>query len=185
LSSSKPVLRFDVNGRKVEIAAAPHDVLLDVLRDGLGLIGTKRGCDQGSCGCCAVEIDGEPVLSCLTLAAFADGRKVATIEGLAGDKELHPLQEAFESCGATQCGYCTPGFIMTARGLLDRETPPDDACVKERLSGNLCRCTGYLQIVEAVRLAAEQTHRKAKPDDDRRDAPDEVPTRRETDSASR
>lgn len=181
----KQLVRFEVNGRRIEAAVRPHDVLLDVLRDDLGLIGTKRGCDQGSCGCCTVHLDGKPVLSCLMLAMWADGAKLTTIEGVAGDREAHPLQAAFESCGATQCGYCTPGFIMAAKGLLDRCSNPDDATIKEHLSGNQCRCTGYLPIIEAVRLASEQLRQKDMPHDDRRTEPAEVPADREARPASR
>jgi aerobic carbon-monoxide dehydrogenase small subunit len=182
---AKQVIKFEVNGRPIEAAVRPHDVLLDVLRNDLGLMGTKRGCDQGSCGCCTVHLDGRPVLSCLTLAMWAEGRKVSTIEGLAGDGEAHPLQSAFETCGATQCGYCTPGFIMAAKGLLDRVSEPDEATIKEHLSGNQCRCTGYRQIIEAVQLASEELRRKDKPHDDRRTEPAEVPADREVRPAGR
>lgn len=181
----KLLIRCEVNGRAVEAAVRPHDVLLDVLRQDLGLVGTKRGCDQGSCGCCTVHLDGKPVLACLTLAAWADGAKVATIEGVAGSTEAHPLQAAFESCGATQCGYCTPGFIMAAKGLLDRNPDPDEATVKECLSGNQCRCTGYLPIVEAVRLASAQLRSKDMPHDDRPAESPAVQSDREARPASR
>jgi carbon-monoxide dehydrogenase small subunit len=151
----------------VEVAVRPHDVLLDVLRNDLSFIGTKRGCDQGSCGCCTVHVDGRPTLACLTLARWAAGREITTIEGVAGTTEGHPLQTAFESCGATQCGYCTPGFIMSAKGLLDRCPEPDVETIKEHISGNVCRCTGYLQIIEAVQLAAGELRAKERPHDDR------------------
>ncbi|HYC77254.1 MAG TPA: (2Fe-2S)-binding protein [Planctomycetota bacterium] len=182
---AKRLLRCEVDGRPVEVAVRPHDVLLDVLRNDLGKVGTKRGCDQGSCGCCTVHIDGKPTLSCLTLALWADGTKVTTVEGVAGKGEAHPLQAAFESCGATQCGYCTPGFIMAAKGLLDRHAHPDEATIKEHLSGNLCRCTGYLQIVEAVRLASEQLSSKDTPHDDRREEPAHVQPGRQAGPAGR
>ena len=120
----KHLIALNVNGRPHEVAVRPHDILLDVLRNDLRLIGTKRGCDQGSCGCCTVHIDGRPTLSCLTLAKWAEGHKVATIESVAGAKEMHPLQSAFVNCGATQCGFCTPGFIMSAKALLDRNCDP-------------------------------------------------------------
>jgi aerobic carbon-monoxide dehydrogenase small subunit len=161
---SKEVIKFEVNGRAVEVAVRPYDVLLDVLRNELDLIGTKRGCDQGSCGCCAVHIEGRPVLACLTLAKWAAGKKVTTIEGLA-NPEPHPLQTAFETCGATQCGFCTPGFIMSAKALLDRNAEPDEATIKEHISGNVCRCTGYIQIVEAVQKASEELLEKDRPHD--------------------
>ena len=157
---------LQVNGRAYEIAVRPHDVLLDVLRNDLSLIGTKRGCDQGSCGCCTVQIDGRPVLSCLTLALWAEGRQVTTIESLAGTADAHPLQAAFENCGATQCGYCTPGFIMAAKGLLDRCSDPDEATIKEHISGNVCRCTGLNQIVEAIQKAAVEIKAKELPHDE-------------------
>ncbi len=162
----KSVITLDVNGRKHEVAVRPHDILLDVLRNDLGYIGTKRGCDQGSCGCCTVHIDGRPTLACLTLAHWAVGHAITTIEGVAGTTDSHPLQAAFENCGATQCGYCTPGFIMSAKGLLDRCSEPDDETIKEHISGNVCRCTGYLQIIEAVRLASDQLKAKERPHDD-------------------
>jgi carbon-monoxide dehydrogenase small subunit len=166
-TQTKSVMRLSVNGKAVEVAVRPHDVLLDVLRNDLGFIGTKRGCDQGSCGCCTVHVDGRPTLACLTLARWANGREVTTIEGVAGNSEAHPLQAAFESCGATQCGYCTPGFIMAAKGLLDRCDNPDPEMIKEHISGNICRCTGYLQIIEAVQLAADELRAKERPHDDR------------------
>jgi aerobic-type carbon monoxide dehydrogenase small subunit (CoxS/CutS family) len=165
--STKSLIHLDVNGKAITTAVRPHDVLLDVLRNDLGYIGTKRGCDQGSCGCCTVHVDGRPTLACLTLARWADGRKVTTIEGVAGTREAHPLQAAFESCGATQCGYCTPGFIMSAKALIEKCPQPDVAAIKEHISGNICRCTGYLQIIEAVQLAADQIAAKERPHDDR------------------
>lgn len=148
------ILRLHVNGHEREIAAEPQAILLDVLREGLSLTGTKRGCDMGTCGCCTVLIDGENRLSCLTLAAQAEGRKVTTLEALGGPASLHPIQQAFCDLGGSQCGFCTPGFIMTTKALLDHNPHPTDAEIREAVSGNLCRCTGYIKIFEAVRKAA-------------------------------
>lgn len=150
------ILRLDVNGVAREALASPNAILLDVLREGLHLTGTKRGCDLGTCGCCTVIIDGEARLSCLTLAAQAQGRKVTTIEGLGTGDRLHPVQSAYSDVGGSQCGFCTPGFIMTTKALLDRQPNPDEATVRQALSGNLCRCTGYIKIFEAVQKAAHQ-----------------------------
>ena len=126
------------------------------MREDLGLTGTKHGCELGECGACAVVVDGEPVLSCLVLAVEAAGRHIETVEGLAPNGRLHPLQESFADLGAAQCGYCIPGMLMTAKALLDREPDPSRERIREALSGNLCRCTGYLQIVEAVEAAAKR-----------------------------
>ncbi len=152
---SKQILTLVVNGVPREVAIAPDATLLEVLRDSLGLMGTKRGCGEGECGACTVLLDGEPVTSCLTLAMSAHGRKVTTIEGLAGeDGTLHPLQEAFARGQAVQCGFCTPGMILSAKALLDRRPDPTDAEIRRALAGNLCRCTGYTGIVAAVKEAA-------------------------------
>ena len=148
-----------VNDEPVDLLAEDYKTLLEVLREDLGLTGTKHGCELGECGACAVLVDGEPVLSCLLLAVESEGRRVETVEGLARDGRLHPLQESFADLGAAQCGYCIPGMLMTAKALLDREPHPSRERIREALSGNLCRCTGYLQIVEAVEAAA----RKADP----------------------
>jgi carbon-monoxide dehydrogenase small subunit len=145
-----------VNGETRDVAFLPHETLLEVLRERLGLTGTKHGCELGECGTCTVLLDGKPVLSCLLLALNAVGGRVETVEGLAGAGGLHPLQEAFVGNGAAQCGYCTPGFLMTAKALLDGEPRPSRERVKEALAGNLCRCTGYLKIFEAVEAAAER-----------------------------
>jgi carbon-monoxide dehydrogenase small subunit len=154
-AAARPVLHaFRVNGEEQAVAFLPHETLLEVLRERLRLTGTKHGCELGECGTCAVLVDGEPVLSCLVLGLQAVGREVTTVEGLARDGELHPLQRAFVELGAAQCGYCTPGFLVTAKACLDRNPAPDRATLKECLSGNLCRCTGYLKIYEAVELAA-------------------------------
>jgi carbon-monoxide dehydrogenase small subunit len=145
-----------VNGEPVEVLFAPYKTLLEVLREDLGLTGTKHGCELGECGACAVLIDGEPVLSCLVLAVECDGRAVQTVEGLARGTELHPLQAAFADHGGSQCGYCTPGMLMTAKALLDHEPNPSRERIKEAISGNICRCTGYNQIVEAIEGAAQE-----------------------------
>jgi carbon-monoxide dehydrogenase small subunit len=145
-----------VNGEAVEASFAPYKTLLEVLREDLGLTGTKHGCELGECGACAVLIDGEPQLSCLMLALECEGRSIDTVEGLARGAELHPLQAAFADLGAAQCGYCTPGILMTAKALLAREPHPSRERIKEAISGNLCRCTGYQQIVEAVEEAANR-----------------------------
>jgi len=148
------LLRLRVNGEDAEAYVAPYKTLLEVLREDLGLTGTKHGCELGECGACAVLLDGEPVLSCLELAVQCEGRDVQTIEGLARGTELHPLQAAFADLGGSQCGYCTSGMVMTAKALLDRDPAPSRERVKEALSGNLCRCTGYQQIWESVEEAA-------------------------------
>ncbi|HVY63090.1 MAG TPA: (2Fe-2S)-binding protein [Planctomycetota bacterium] len=147
-------LTMRVNGDPVEVAFAPHKTLLEVLREDLGLTGTKHGCELGECGACAVLLDGKPVLSCLQLGVECDGAEVVTVEGLARDGRLHPLQEAFADLGAAQCGYCTPGFLVTAKALLDARPQASRDEIQEALSGNLCRCTGYFQIFEAVEKAA-------------------------------
>ena len=144
-----------VNGEPAEVAFAPYKTLLEVLREDLNLCGTKHGCELGECGACAVLLDGEPVLSCLVLGVDCDGRSIVTVEGLATDGRLDPLQEAFADLGAAQCGYCTPGFLITARALLDQHAAPTREHIKEALSGNLCRCTGYQQIFEAVERALQ------------------------------
>jgi len=143
-----------VNGEPVDVAFAPYKTLLEVLREDLGLTGTKHGCELGECGAGAVLLDGQPVLACLVLAVGCDGRDVRTVEGLAKGTELHPLQAAFADLGGSQCGYCTPGMLVTAAALLDAEPEPSRERIREALSGNLCRCTGYQQIVEAVEDAA-------------------------------
>jgi carbon-monoxide dehydrogenase small subunit len=145
-----------VNGEPVEVLFAPYKTLLEVLREDLGLTGTKHGCELGECGACAVLVDGEPLLSCLVLAVECDGRSVQTVEGLASGTKLHPLQAAFADHGGSQCGYCTPGMLMTAKALLDREPDPSRERIKEAISGNICRCTGYNQIVEAIESAAAE-----------------------------
>ena len=146
-------LSLTVNGESADVSFASYKTLLEVLREDLNLCGTKHGCELGECGACAVLVDGEPVLSCLMLGVECGGRSVTTVEGLAQDGRLHPLQEAFADLGAAQCGYCTPGILVTAKALLDRTPHPTRDQIREALSGNLCRCTGYQQIVEAVERA--------------------------------
>ncbi|HTT73581.1 MAG TPA: (2Fe-2S)-binding protein [Thermoplasmata archaeon] len=147
-------LRFTLNGQPAEVPSEDARILLDLLREDLGLTGTKRGCDLGTCGCCTVLLDGRPTLSCLTLARLCEGRDVRTIEGVTPAQGLSPVQQAFVDHGATQCGFCTPGFVVTATALLrDRPHPSRDEIVRA-ISGNLCRCTGYLKIVEAIEAAA-------------------------------
>lgn len=146
-------LKMTVNGEEARVSFAPYKTLLELLREDLGLTGTKHGCELGECGACAVLLDGEPVLSCLTLGLECDGRRIETVEGLANDAKLHPLQEAFADLGGAQCGYCTPGILITAKALLDRVPEPSREQISEAIAGNLCRCTGYLQILESVEAA--------------------------------
>ena len=148
------LVSFRVNGEAVRVAFSPHKTLLEVLREDLQLTGTKHGCELGECGTCAVLVDGEPVLSCLVLGLECEAKAVETVEGMAEAAGLHPLQKAFADLGAAQCGYCTPGFLLTAKALLERNAHPTLADIKEALAGNLCRCTGYIKIFEAVELAA-------------------------------
>lgn len=157
-------IELDVNGDRLETAAPDHWTLLEVLRYKLGLTGSKQGCDKGDCGACTVLVDGEPVLACLTLAAQAVGKEITTIEGLrpmhlkAGGIGADPVQDAFDRCGALQCGFCQPGMMLSARALLAENPTPDRVAIQKALSGNLCRCTGYTQILEAVETAiAEET----------------------------
>ena len=151
---SKKHIRFTLNGEQTEVAFAPHKTLLEVLREDLNLTGTKHGCELGECGTCAVLVDGRSILSCLMLGLDAEGREVKTIEGMAEGAELHPLQQTFADLGAAQCGYCSPGFLLVAEELLKKQPNPTRAEIQEALSGNLCRCTGYIKIYEAVELAA-------------------------------
>ncbi len=147
---SDQVLKLKVNGEERQVAPPGHHTLLEVLREECGLTGTKHGCELGECGTCTVLLDGRPVLSCLVLAAEADGRAVATIEGMQDGNRLHPLQAAFADLGAAQCGYCTPGILLTAQALLAHDPRPSRHAIEQALAGNLCRCTGYHKIVEAV-----------------------------------
>jgi carbon-monoxide dehydrogenase small subunit len=146
---------IEVNGVPFRLRVKTSALLLDVLREGLGLKGAKRGCDQGQCGACTVLLDGRPVLSCILLAVQADGKKITTIEGMAGEGKLHPLQDAFIAEGATQCGFCTPGMILSAKALLDQNSNPADDEIRLAISGNLCRCTGYAKIIRAIKKAAQ------------------------------
>jgi aerobic carbon-monoxide dehydrogenase small subunit len=150
------LIRVSVNGEAREADAWEGASLLSFLRDDLHLPGSKNACEQGECGSCSVWLDGELVCACLVLAAQADGRDLTTVEGLASDEELHPLQAAFVETGAVQCGFCTPGLIMAAHELLGRNPRPSDEEIREALAGNLCRCTGYEKILDAVRMGAER-----------------------------
>lgn len=157
----KAHVRFTLNREEVEVAFAPHKTLLEVLREDLALTGTKHGCELGECGVCTVLVDGQAVLSCLMLGLDAEGRDITSIEGMAEGNEMHPLQETFADLGAAQCGYCTPGFLLTAKELLEHNPSPSRAEIQEALSGNLCRCTGYIKIYEAVELAAARMRGEA------------------------
>jgi carbon-monoxide dehydrogenase small subunit len=149
-------LTLRVNGEAQETLFAPYKTLLEVLREDLALTGTKHGCELGECGACAVLVDGEPQLACLVLALECEGRSIDTVEGMGRGADLHPLQAAFADLGAAQCGYCTPGILMTAKALLEKEPFPSRERIKEAISGNLCRCTGYQQIFEAIEEAARR-----------------------------
>jgi carbon-monoxide dehydrogenase small subunit len=155
----KESVRFIVNGDPVEVAVEPATTLLECLREDLRLTGSKRGCDKGDCGACTVLLDGRAVLSCLVLARAVAGRVVTTVEGLARAGQLHPLQDAFDTQGAAQCGFCTPGMLMSAYALIEENDQPTRQEVREALSGNLCRCTGYTKILDAVEKAAGEVHR--------------------------
>lgn len=144
------MIRFILNGKEVEVEVPPHWTLLQLLREKLGLTGTKEGCGIGECGACTVLLDGMPVNSCLVLAPKVDRRKVETIEGMGSRESLHPLQRSFIEFGAVQCGFCTPGMLMSAKSLLEKNPHPTREEIKEAISGNLCRCTGYQQIIEAI-----------------------------------
>ena len=150
---SKRIVKLKINNSVYETAIREYDVLLDVIRENLNLTGTKRGCDMGTCGCCTVLIDGRAKLSCLTLAMDSVGQKITTIEGLKSPIK-HPLQVAFAESGGSQCGFCTQGFIMTAKALLDENPRPSRGEIEEAISGNMCRCTGYIKIVDAIEMAA-------------------------------
>jgi aerobic-type carbon monoxide dehydrogenase small subunit (CoxS/CutS family) len=152
-SQRTATIRCNLNGEQTDVSFASYKTLLEVLREDLGHTGTKHGCELGECGACAVLVDGTPVLSCLVLALECDGKDVTTVEGMGASGDLHPLQDAFADLGAAQCGYCTPAILVTAKALLDRNTQPSRDQIREALSGNLCRCTGYLQIFEAVEAA--------------------------------
>ena len=149
-------MQLRVNGEEQEVLFHPYKTLLEVLREDLALTGTKHGCELGECGACAVLVDGQPLLSCLELALECEGRHIETVEGLQQGDKLHPLQSAFADLGGAQCGYCTPGILMTAKALLEKEKSPSRERIKEAIAGNLCRCTGYQQIVDAIQSAAAE-----------------------------
>ncbi|NLI12054.1 (2Fe-2S)-binding protein [Pelotomaculum propionicicum] len=157
---SSKILKFTLNGEPVEIAVSPEDMLVDVLRDKLELTGTKKGCGKGECGACTIIMDGEAVNSCLVPAMKAMSASVETIEGIGGPGKFHPVQETFMDLGAIQCGFCTPGMIMSSKALLDKTTSPTSQEIKKALAGNICRCTGYVKIEEAVMAAAEKMREK-------------------------
>ncbi len=151
----RQVVALDVNGERTELLVPVHKTLLEVLREDMQLTGTKHGCELGECGTCTVLVDGRPELSCLLLPVQVEGRSITTVEGLANGAQLHPLQQAFAELGAAQCGYCTPGILLSAKSLLDTNARPSRDEIREALAGNLCRCTGYQNIVRAVHAAAE------------------------------
>ena len=154
MKREKSIIQFSLNGEGIEVAFAPHKTLLEVLREDLALTGTKHGCELGECGVCTVLVDSQPMLSCLFLGLDAEEREVTTVEGMAEAVRLHPLQDTFADLGAAQCGYCTPGFLLVAKELLEKNSSPSRGEIQDALSGNLCRCTGYIKIYEAVELAA-------------------------------
>jgi carbon-monoxide dehydrogenase small subunit len=157
----KQVMSFKINGMIFEEEIDHRRTLLEVLRENFGLLGTHKGCDEGQCGACTILVDGKAVNSCLVLAASAQGKEITTIEGLAQGDKLHPIQEEFINAGAIQCGFCTPGMILTAKALLDKNPDPTENEIRNGLCGNLCRCTGYFQIIEAVSKAAERMRKEA------------------------
>jgi carbon-monoxide dehydrogenase small subunit len=153
-------MRLTINGETYEVETGPYDLLADILHDKLGMKGTKRGCDYGGCGCCTTLVDNEAVYSCMTPVRMLVGKKITTIEGLSEGAELHPIQRAFIDHFGFQCGYCTPGFIMSAAALLHRKPNPTTDEIKEAIAGNLCRCTGYLKIIESIEAAARIMRKK-------------------------
>ena len=150
----KQILSFTLNGSPVDVVVTPTETLLDVLREKLGVTSPKRGCDDGDCGACTVLLDGEPVRSCLTIALTVAGKQVLTTEGLSLDGDLHPLQKAFHEHGAFQCGFCTPGMLMSAKALLDHNPDPSRQEIREHMAGNLCRCGSYEEVIEAIQAVA-------------------------------
>jgi carbon-monoxide dehydrogenase small subunit len=152
---------LEVNGESQQVSFAPYKTLLEVLREDMNLTGTKHGCELGECGACAVLVDGQPLLACLELAIECEGRAIETVEGLADGSTLHPLQAAFADLGGAQCGYCTPGILMTAKALLEAEPNPSRERIREAISGNLCRCTGYQQIYESIEEGARRMRGEA------------------------
>ena len=153
---NKAILTLTVNGDEIDLVVTPNTTLLEVLRNNLGLTGVKEGCSEGVCGACTVLMNGQPIRACLTLALEADGSEILTIEGMASEGELHPIQQAFVDRGAVQCGFCTPGMILSSKALLDRNPDPSEEEIKTALAGNICRCTGYAKILEAVQSAARE-----------------------------
>jgi carbon-monoxide dehydrogenase small subunit len=149
-------IQMNVNGETYKVEVNPHETLLDVIREKVGLTGTKKGCDTGQCGACTVIMNGKAVNACLVLAVESHGKEILTVEGLARDGHLHPLQEAFVQEGAVQCGFCSPGMLLTAKALLEENPQPTEREVKEAIAGNLCRCTGYVKIVKAILTASEK-----------------------------
>jgi carbon-monoxide dehydrogenase small subunit len=158
----KKIIKFILNDDPVEIACESNVALIDLIRDHLGLTGTKKGCEEGECGACTVLLDGNPVNSCLVLAHEIDGHEVVTVEGIAKDGELHPIQKEFIKRWAFQCGYCTPGMVMSAKALLDKNPDPTEYEVREAISGNLCRCTGYVKYVESILAVAADMRKEAR-----------------------
>ena len=154
----KQVIELIINGEPSEVIVRPNELLVDVIRDKIGLTGTKKGCGAGDCGACTVLMEGKPILSCLTLAISCQGKHIETIEGLAKDGTLHPLQQTFVKKGAIQCGYCTPGMILSAKALLRKKPSPDPEDIRYEMAGNLCRCTGYKKIMEAIIEAGQGAH---------------------------
>ena len=155
-------IRLNINGKMHEAEAKPLETLLAVLRDRLNFTGTKDGCGEGVCGACTVLLDGHPVSSCLLVASYAEGKQITTIEGIAPDGKLHPLQKAFLDNGAFQCGYCTPGMILMAKALLDQNSNPSKEEIRDFMAGNICRCTSYVEIVRAVKQAARRNRKRGK-----------------------
>jgi carbon-monoxide dehydrogenase small subunit len=153
----KKLITLNINGKEYELAVSPNQTLADLLRYELGLTGTKKGCEMGECGTCTVIMDGKPVNSCLLLAVQANGREILTIEGLETDEGLHPIQQSFVEHGAIQCGFCSPGMILSAKSLLEKQPNPDETEIRTAISGNLCRCTGYQKIVEAIKDASRKS----------------------------
>lgn len=161
MTKQKTHISFTLNGETAEVAFAPHKTLLEVLREDLGLTGTKHGCELGECGTCTILLDGRAILSCLMLGLDAEGREVETIEGMAQGAQLHPLQDTFADTGAAQCGYCSPGFLLAAKELIEKNPKPTRDDIREAMSGNLCRCTGYIKIYEAIEQAAARMRGEA------------------------
>jgi carbon-monoxide dehydrogenase small subunit len=160
----KRAIELSINGDTYDVVVSPNNTLLEVLRDKLGLMGTKRGCDLGACGACTVLINGEAYLSCVMLAIDARGKDILTIEGLAEGGELHPLQSSFVEKGGLQCGFCTPGMILTAKAILNEEENPTEDVIKRKMAGNLCRCTGYKKVVEAIMSVNESDENAGRPE---------------------